>query len=244
LREGPTGTLPILLLGTLRDGDGGAGFVEAFAEALPGQHAISRFEISLGPLSSEATLLLLTRLAADAADPSALAAASRGVPFVLEELTRARQEGQLAGLHDQPIESLLLRRLDQDCPIEARHFMELLAVAGRPMSQAQLLSLAGLDADSHALLALLRNQRFVRTDGPRARDSVDVYHQRIRSALLASLLPEQEAAHHLCFADFLAREESADPAQVRARGARRVQAGRGRRAARARGGGAARRSLR
>jgi eukaryotic-like serine/threonine-protein kinase len=208
------GTLPLLLLGTLRDGDSGAGFAEAFAEALPSQHAISRFEISLGPLSPEATLLLLTRLAPDAQDLSTLAAASRGVPFVLEELTRAQQEGELQGRHEQPIERLLARRLAQDCPAQARHFMELLAVAGRPMPQAELLSLAGLDLDGHALLALLRNQRFVRTGGPRARDSVDVYHQRIRSALLATMAPAQEAAHHLSFATLLARDERADPAQV------------------------------
>jgi hypothetical protein len=207
-------TLPVLMVASWRDTDSGSGFVEGFEQALPKQHALSRFEIALGPLAPEATLQLLRKLAPDARDNERLAALSGGVPFVLEELTRARESGQLETQDERRVEQLLARRLADDCSSEERRFMELLAVAGRPMRQARLLALAGMHADAHALFSRLRNQRLIRTDGPRAADTVDVYHHRIRAAVIATLAPEQEATHHLCFARGLADDASADPAQV------------------------------
>lgn len=206
--------LSLLLIATLRDGEQGAGFISAFDEALPSQHALSRFDLELGPLTPEATLSLLSRLRPDAPELATLAVASRGVPFVLEELTRAHELTRAEQLEEQPIEGLLARRIARDCPPEAREFIELLAVAGRPLEQGRLLSFAGLEGDAHALLSTLRNQRLIRTEGPRAYDSVDVYHHRIRSAVLATMGTEREATHHLRFAEGLSRDASADPAQV------------------------------
>ncbi len=207
-------TLPILMIGTWRDGDTAAGFVEAFDHALSSQQALARFELSLGPLAPEHTLQLLKRLSPLAADVGPLVRASGGVPFVVEELARACEEGRLNEFEDQPVERLLAQRLADDCPPYARHFMQLLAVAGRPMEQAVLLEFAGVDAEAHAMLSRLRNQRLVRTDGPRANDLVDVYHHRIRAAVLATMHTDEQAAHHLRFARGLARDAHSDPAQV------------------------------
>ncbi len=208
------GALPVLLIATQRDDDAGGGFMSAFEQALPTQHGLARFELALGPLAPEDTLALLARLRPDARELGALAAASRGVPFVLEELTRAHGQELLPLAGAPSVEQLLSRRIARDCPPEARALIELLAVAGRPIEQAQLVALAGGQIDAHVLLSLLRNQRLVRTGGPRVRDSVDVYHHRIRTAVLATMGGAREGLLHLRFAEALAGEEGADPARV------------------------------
>jgi eukaryotic-like serine/threonine-protein kinase len=78
----------------------------------------------------------------------------------------------------------------------ARTLLDVVAVAGRPIAQCVALRAAALSGEEIAAMAALRAAHFVRTRGPRLEDAVEIYHDRMREAVLATLDEDAVRGHH------------------------------------------------
>jgi hypothetical protein len=160
--------------------------------------------IALTALPIDDACLLAERVLAGDSDlsPRALAEEAGGNPFFIHELGR-RSRAHARGT--TRLDDVRAERLSTLHP-DARAALELVALAGAPITQrivadAAALSLASI---SHALHDL-RAERLVRTTGPRPSDDVETYHDRIREALVARLPSPVRAARHRALALALER---------------------------------------
>jgi len=124
-----------------------------------------------------------------------LAREAAGHPLFIAELAQHLAEGAVASagqpdaapLRLDEVLRLRMSRLDEP----ARRVLELMAVAGIPLTQAQLAEITGLPfAELARHAARLRSGRLLRTTGPRPDDRAEPYHNRISESLRAGLLPE------------------------------------------------------
>jgi serine/threonine protein kinase len=136
-----------------------------------------------------------------------------GSPFFIGEMMR-----YLASLPDDAapatpgritLESVLRERRQQLTP-GSRRLLDVVAVAGRPIAQGVALRAAGLDVAAIGALAALRVGHFVRTRGPGLADAVEVYHDRIREAVLAELIDDELRDHHGWLAEALEGSDDAE----------------------------------
>jgi eukaryotic-like serine/threonine-protein kinase len=122
---------------------------------------------------------------------ASIAAESDGNPFLVYELVRhAQYETGRTGSTFSGGVSLqeMVRWRHEQLPASARRLLEVITVAGRPISQQLACSAAGLAAEEHApALAALRVARFIRTGGSEAADRVEPYHNRIRETVRSFL---------------------------------------------------------
>jgi eukaryotic-like serine/threonine-protein kinase len=110
-----------------------------------------------------------------------------GSPFVLEQLAR------YAGVHraDQaggPTFAEMFETRLGLLPSEARHFVETLAICGRPVAAELICEACGVVSERQSLVAMLRTSRFIRSSGSAER--VETYHDRIREVLAAQMAPD------------------------------------------------------
>jgi len=167
------------------------------------------------PESRELALTLIGR-----AGPEALARAeevareSGGNPFFVGELVRHVQAGEdplgervaaaVVGLDD--VLWARIRRL----PEEARRLLEVVAISGRPLREADAYRCVEGLVDGRSDLALLRSGRLVRgvsgTD-----EEIETYHDRIRETVVARLGSEALRGHHRRLALALEASGRADP---------------------------------
>ncbi len=160
-------------------------------------------EIEVGPLDQEAARRLAQRLLGESARAMAIAEESQGSPFFVGELAR---DAQLAAAGEQKLtlQEMLMRHVQQ-LPLAARALLDVLAVAGRPMT-AQL----ALDAASatHEAIDVLRAERLLRV-GPQR--SIECYHDKIRELVALSMAPAALREVHRRIAAQLMRGEPTDP---------------------------------
>jgi serine/threonine protein kinase len=131
-----------------------------------------------------------------------IAREAAGHPLFLHEL--ALQSGDLLG--DLRLDEVLWRRV-LGMGHAARSMVELLAVAGAPVPQAVLGAATGLDAAGFDReLSVLRVARLARSMGRRATDTVDLYHNRIRKAVVGMLPAKIQAHYHARLAEALKTE--------------------------------------
>ena len=193
---------------------------EAGAEN-PGLHKLLEFlerqtlaktEVDLQPLPAADAALLAERILGDASEEtrrraSVIARDSGGLPFFIRELAQLNPEEDSAGAS---LESLIWKRLAQfeEAP---RRLLQLVAVAGRPLSQADAFTAAGLTSRSPAILNLLTGAGLLSSTGPKETDSVETYHDRIRETVVARLEAGEKRNLHRQLAETLERSEHADP---------------------------------
>ncbi len=121
-----------------------------------------------------------------------------GRPLFVAELVHGVQD--VDGPPDPlSLSRLLERRLDR-LPAGYRLALELIAVAGRPLSQAVLTRAVRLDDDGIDL-GLLRSQHLVRRPVRRARRRVELLHGELKALLLEGLSSEDIAERHLLLAE-------------------------------------------
>lgn len=118
----------------------------------------------------------------------AVATEAAGNPFFVQELAHHFQAG--AGGDAAPagavsLDQVLWGRLER-LPAEARRLLEVVAVAGQPLRQDDACKAAALDGPERPALALLRSGRLLRGAEP---DRLETYHDRIREAVVARLVP-------------------------------------------------------
>src|SRR5262249_31067442 len=105
---------------------------------------------------------------------------------------------------------VLWARIERLEPAE-RLLLEVVSVAGRPLSQALARQAAELEADERALVARLCAGRLLRSTGSADRGGVENYHDRGRETVRARRPPGRWAAHHGRLAGVREPSGEADP---------------------------------
>ncbi|MGO9207559.1 MAG: ATP-binding protein, partial [Candidatus Limnocylindrales bacterium] len=212
----------LLLLGCYRSDDAATSpLLRALLEVHEGAGpSIDRRVLALGTLEpADAENLALTLLGrqdqAACAHAVAIARESGGNPFFVAELVRYVQANtgllhRVPGANEVPFDEVLWARVRR-LPEEARRLLEVVAVSGRPLGQAEAARAAELGASEQKALPLLRTGRLIRSTGPAERDEIETYHDRVREAVVAHIPPMTLEGHHRRLALVLESSGRADP---------------------------------
>lgn len=163
------------------------------------------WELDLGTLPYEdACRLAATQLGLSVPDDlcDEIARESGGNPLFVEELARHAATDAVRGAGRLGLEAMTQTRV-HGLPPTARELLSVLAVAGGPLTQRIAIEASSSPSDASESLAELRAQHFVRTFGPGPDDAFEVYHGRVRFAVLQLLSEEQRSGHHLALATTL-----------------------------------------
>jgi serine/threonine protein kinase len=182
--------------------------------------SIDRRELAVEPLvTGEACSLALSLLGQET--PAAQSAAhsiakeSRGNPYFIYELVRNVRAGVNLADHSSSAEGPTLDQVLWDrihkLPQAAYRLLEVVAVAGQPLKQADAYRAARLAPSERAALKILRTDHLVRSTGPGEADEVETYHDRIRETVVDHLPPSGLKDCHGRLAVALESSSSADP---------------------------------
>jgi len=170
-------------------------------------------DLAVGELASESTLELAAKLLAESrqrpSDAAALAAAiaaeAGGSPLFVTELVRfwshrvGAPQGTAQGtatLGAVPSLDEALRSRVAELPAAAQRLMKVVAVAGEPARVGIARRAAGLESADLPALQALRVAKLVRLSGEHSEDWIEVYHDRVREALVAELPAAELADWH------------------------------------------------
>ncbi len=174
--------------------------------------------LSVEPLPPPSARELAEHLLGAQPDAQALAqtiaAEAEGNPLFIAELVRSVVAGRRLGEGVPLTLDDVIRDRAAALPHEARALLELSVLASGPLAQAVVIEAAQVEAASE-MLALLRSRSFVRTGGPLPADPLEPFHDRIRTAIAATLDEDQRTQGHARLAAVLEREH-ADPDSVAA----------------------------
>jgi serine/threonine protein kinase len=185
-------------------------------------------ELLVGPLAfDDARRMALALLGSDS--PSAQSSAddiareSGGSPFLLEELARGASayhrvvmgESLLGARPSVSLEQMLADRAAR-LPDDARRFLEVVAVGGRPMPVTTVSEASNAGDSAPRIVAILRSRRFVRSGLRDGRDVVEASHDRIRETIVAHLPEATAREHHSQLARVLEATPDADPEAIAA----------------------------
>ncbi len=145
----------------------------------------------------------------------ALAEEAHGHPLFIQELARSAEAAALAGQAGAAVPRLddVLRARVAGLEPEARRLVEVVAAAGAPIPQRTAVEAAGLAPDEGVRrIAELRAARLFRTLGAPGSDAVEMYHDRVREAVVDGLDEAARRALYLGLADALERGGAAESA--------------------------------
>ena len=193
---------PVLFVATVRAAAeevaaGGLPPALASVESVPGDLRT----LSVHGLPPEEALGLAARLLGDdgGREVRAIVDEAAGHPLFIHELVR-----HVAGAtrrRDVRLDDALWARIGRVEPA-ARRLLELVAVAGEPLSQRVAMMAAGVDATELGRVGgVLRVASLVRTGGARGGDTIECYHDRIREAVVARLDADTLRRHHEALAN-------------------------------------------
>jgi eukaryotic-like serine/threonine-protein kinase len=170
-------------------------------------------ELEVGALApEEAREMALTRLVRDGAEGDILAAGiareSGGDPFLIDQLVRFLHAAGASGA-EVSFRDVMRARLGL-LGSEGRRVLELVAVAAHPLTQDVVARAAGL-AREDQVMAILRAGSLIRTSGAPELGRIEIYHDRIRAAVVSSLSEAQQRECHLALADALESSDRPDP---------------------------------
>jgi serine/threonine protein kinase len=207
----------LLLVGTLRDAPATEGSVvmHAVGTADIESHLPSPpRRIALGRLPDAdarelATSLLELVAPHRARHAEAIAREAQGHPLFIDELARhaaLAEDREIPG--DAPEDTALLVRPALDLQealhtrierleLPARKALELVAVAGRPLTQETVAYATGMEMAAFGrVVAQLRVAHMVLTSGGRASDRIEPYHERVRQAVVKTLSKRERVGCH------------------------------------------------
>jgi hypothetical protein len=142
-------------------------------------------------------------------DPERAIAAAResgGNPLFLYELARFSLGAQQPADLDQAFAGRVAA-----LPPPARRMLEVAAVARRPLRRDIARDAAEVGPEESGVLAQLRGARLLRTRGAESHREVEIYHDRIRRAVLAHIPAEHLLTHHASLAGLLERSGPCEP---------------------------------
>jgi eukaryotic-like serine/threonine-protein kinase len=177
-------------------------------------------ELPLTPLSAEETRALLGRLLSPGeVSPRTLdelVAEVDGIPFLAHELAHSPE---VARSDDVPPRGALslderlqarLTRLDAD----ERRMLEVVSVAGGPLEQRLLLRAAGVHDRGRTALAFLERSALIRTATLSASRLTEIYHHRLRDAVMSRMPAATCGAHHRALAQAMLGAAQPNLAQI------------------------------
>jgi len=178
-------------------------------EAVIGRMGVAVTRLDLEPLTDADARQLVIRLLGDrgAGLAERVVREAAGIPFFLGELVRYLQTagddiGALA------IGDVVRRRISL-LPASARRLLELIAVAGEPLTLRELAAAARLAAEQVGRdVRALRVDHLVRAPGGHGDERVECYHDRIRSAILESMDAAARRNDHRALATALGNDAS------------------------------------
>lgn len=138
-----------------------------------------------------------------------IAEESQGLPLFVSELSAwQRAAGGDEASAAISLDSVIRSRVEL-LPAEERALLEVLCVAGGPLSLSLVDQVAGVE-DGEALRARLRVAKLTRSAAGGERELIDVYHARIRESLLGGVDAERKRGIHARLAAGLESESGAD----------------------------------
>ncbi len=216
----PPDSPAILLLATVRTAKGtgrGMHTPDELARRIP----LTIQTITVGQLTVEEAHTLAAKLSAEAGDDAqlgrddldAIVVQAAGHPLFIDTLVRHRLAHRAEGAPLR-LDDALWERIEQ-LDDNSRGIVEALAVSGGPLAQEPLARASGLPLRTFDdSIAELQAANLVRTGGLRRSDTVEVYHDRVREAVLAHLSPEARVQHHRRIAQALERSYDRDAEQL------------------------------
>lgn len=219
----PPASPPLLLLVTCRSEDEETSeFLATLRRLLLPHDRVSPFfsatRLSLGPLSAAEALTLARGLISNEAGPrfpaddvermaKVIAEGCGGQPTGIVEYGRflLSRSGDGPGEAPQSIEALIQRRALR-LPEQPLLLLELLALAGKPVTQKVLRAASELGDDFPRALAMLTASHLARSKGIRWYDDVETYQDQVRSAVLGALSTNLRKSLHLRLAHAMRSE--------------------------------------
>jgi eukaryotic-like serine/threonine-protein kinase len=165
--------------------------------------------ITVGPLAApDATILAHTLLGEATPERNeiarTIAAESGGIPFIIDELVRHAQSGialRRSSLgRALKLEEVLSARIGT-LSAAARHLLEIVAVAARPIELTTAAHAAQMSVDEErSLFGVLRAARLLRSGGARGREMIECYHDRVRETVVGLIDEATLCEHHAALA--------------------------------------------
>jgi tetratricopeptide (TPR) repeat protein len=134
---------------------------------------------------------------------------SGGNPYYLHELVRARG----ANLGSGGIDAMVWRAVESASD-PGRKLVETVAMSGRPIFYRDACASAQIDCGDPNIMIALRALRLVRTVGSREQLRVDVYHDRVREAIVNAIPEDMQRGLHLQLARVLLRSDDRDSENI------------------------------
>jgi eukaryotic-like serine/threonine-protein kinase len=189
----------------------------ALARGMAADPDLETEHIVLEPLASSAVEALVQSLVEDrtAVDPawvSEVAQQSAGLPFFVIELTAywskwlGSGETRIGGMSAGGILDQRLRSL----PTLQRAVLEIVSVASTPLLEEALVRITASESASGREIYQLLQQNLLRKGEANGRPTVEIYHDRIRVSVLASLDAATRRLRHREIADEMARAAELD----------------------------------
>lgn len=151
--------------------------------------------------------------------PAQIARESGGNPYFLHELARyavrSRDDAE-GGVPSEPtltLGGLLGARLER-LPPAPRALAEVVALMGEPIAEGTAFAAAAIESGRHEVLAQLRAAGVLKRSAAAGIDRLELFHDRVRDAVLERLAPASLPARHRDLALALERGGEADPEAV------------------------------
>ena len=175
-------------------------------------HANAGIGLPLEPMPDDEARTLLTsaiggEVPVGEAEIARLVDDTGGNPFLLRHLAGYLATHRLGS--DRPTFAQMLDERLHALPRGAQRFLETLAICGRAMAPEVVHEAAGLGGDERPLVARLRADHFLRASGSASR--VELYHDRIRETLAASVSTDDRRTLHGLLARTLVARGAEDP---------------------------------
>jgi serine/threonine protein kinase len=175
-------------------------------------------QLNMGELDPDDTRELARKIlggesqGSDTSVVDAVARESAGRPFLVYELVEHLQSSAEGLLDAEPLAlgDVLWRRI-KALPEQSRHFLELVAVASRPIEDAVVCRAAGLFAANTAVVSALKTGRLIRSTPAGARNHIEIYHDRVREVVLQHLSASSLENRHQRLATVFSGSAEADP---------------------------------
>jgi hypothetical protein len=173
--------------------------------------------MQLGGLEGDDARELVTAIAAHmggdrAIDRDGVANEALGHPLFIDALVRHRIAHGASGA--QKLEDALSVRIEA-LPAPARALLEAVAVAGAPLQKDVAAEAAGLAFERFdPEVSILRAGHLVSAGGARRTDAIEVYHDRVREAVVMHLESDALRTWHRRLAAALEASGAADPEQL------------------------------
>lgn len=213
----PPDAPPFLLLACHRSDDEAQNPVLREMMRAKSEHGGDVRFLTVGALSAEEardlalTLLHQNGLQEDESAAERIARESEGNPFFIDALVRhSRKESKPGTDPEFSLGRVLQARLSR-LTKPSRRFLEIIAIAGRPVP----LELAGwasgtASTSEQTILTALRAANLIRTHSATTGEVVEPYHDRIREAVLSQLNAEALAERHRALAEAMESHDSID----------------------------------